>query len=149
MEIRRFTQTCIDDVIDFELRLRQEENFWGWEIDDKYIADVTRSFEDEKYAHSVSLLAYKEGKVLGRIDSTLICSHFDGSVKAYLDWICVLKSARHRGVAQALLSALRERLRMRGIDTLVALIASNEEAQRFYRNIEGAQIRDEGFWLTP
>ena len=45
--------------------------------------------------------------------------------------------------------ALRERLRMRGIDTLVALIASNEEAQRFYRNIEGAQIRDEGFWLTP
>ena len=44
MEIRRFTQTYIDDVIDFELRLRQEEDFWGWEINDQYIADVKRSF---------------------------------------------------------------------------------------------------------
>ena len=41
-----------------------------------------------------------DGKVVGRIDSTKVCSHFDGSTKAYLDWICVIKSNRHRGVAQ-------------------------------------------------
>ena len=148
MEIKRYTKERIGDVIDFEKRLREEENFWGWEIDDKYIADVTRSFEDEKYAHSVSLLAYKEGKVLGRIDSTLICSHFDGSVKAYLDWICVVKSARHQGVAQALLAALRKTLREEyGVDTMIALMAGNPEAQRFYRSVESAMIRDEGIWM--
>lgn len=148
MEIKRYTKERIGDVIDFEKRLRVEENFWGWEIDDKYIADVTRSFEDEKYAHSVSLLAYKEGKVLGRIDSTLICSHFDGSVKAYLDWICVVKSARHQGVAQALLAALRKMLREEyGVDTMIALMAENPEAQRFYRSLESAMIRDEGIWM--
>lgn len=148
VEIKRFTQACIDDVIDFELRLRQEENFWGWEINDQYIADVQKSFEDEKFAHSLSLLAYVDEKVVGRIDSTLICSHFDGSVKAYLDWICVLKSCRNQGVAQRLLQELRKALRAEyGVDTLIALMAGNSEAQRFYRSVEGTMIRDEGIWI--
>ncbi len=30
----------IPDVIDFKNRLRQEENFWGWEIDGRYIRGV-------------------------------------------------------------------------------------------------------------
>ena len=148
MEIKRYTKTEIDDVIQFELQLRKEEDFWGWEIDDAYIESVKRSFEDPKFDYSVSFLAYVEGKVVGRIDSTLICSHFDGSTKAYLDWICVLKSVRHLGVAQGLLSELRKYLREQyQVDTLIALMASNEEAQRFYRAVEHAEIRDEGIWM--
>ena len=148
MEIRQYTKDLIPDVLQFERDLRAEEDFWGWEIDDKYIADVQKSFTDEKFAHSLSLLAYAEGKVVGRIDSTLICSHFDGSVKAYLDWICVLKSYRHQGVAQRLLRELRQRLRTEyGVDTLIALMAGNPEAQRFYRSVQGAMIRDEGIWM--
>lgn len=148
MKIQRYTKDRIQDVIDFELRLRQEENFWGWEINDQYIADVQKSFVDEKFAHSLSLLAYIDEKVVGRIDSTLICSHFDGTVKAYLDWICVLKSCRHQGVAQRLLKELRKELCAKyGVDTLIALMAGNPEAQRFYRSVEGAMIRDEGIWM--
>lgn len=94
------------------------------------------------------MLAYMDGKVVGRIDSTLICSHFDGSVKAYLDWICVLKSYRHRGVAQELMAHLRKVLReQHGVDTLIGLIASNGDAQRFYRSLDHALIRDEGIWI--
>jgi hypothetical protein len=52
-----------------------------------------------------------DGKVTDRIDSTKICSHFDGSAKAYLDWICVIKSCRHKGVAQALMQTLRKELK--------------------------------------
>ena len=148
MEIKPYTAERIDDVIAFELQLRKEESFWGWEIDDAYVDAVKKSFQDGRFDHSVSLLAYREGKVVGRIDSSLICSHFDGSVKAYLDWICVLKSERHVGVAQALLDALRNTLRtMYGVDTLIALMAQNEEAQRFYRRVERALIRDEGIWM--
>lgn len=148
MQIIRYTKDRIDDVIQFERQLRKEEDFWGWEIDDAYIESVKKSFDDPKFTHSLSFLAYIEDKVVGRIDSTLICSHFDGSIKAYLDWVCVLKSARHLGVAQKLLAELRKNLREQyGVDTLIALMASNDEAQRFYRAVENAEIRDEGIWM--
>ena len=148
MQIKRYTKNEISDVIDFELRLRKEEDFWGWEIDDAYTESVKKSFEDSKFANSVSFLAYVNEKVVGRIDASLICSHFDGSTKAYLDWICVLKSARHLGVAQGLLAELRRYLRQQyQVDTLIALMASNDEAQRFYRSVEKAEIRDEGIWM--
>ncbi len=88
--------------------------------------------------------AYMDGKVTDRIDSTKICSHFDGSAKAYLDWICVIKSCRHKGVAQALMQTLRKELKNQGVDTLIGLIASNEDAQRFYRNLPNSEIKDEG-----
>lgn len=148
MEIKRYTKERIEDVLAFERQLRREEDFWGWEIDEAYIESVRKSFEDPKFQHSLSLLAYEGEKVVGRIDSTLICSHFDGSTKAYLDWICVLKSNRHKGAAQALMCELRKKLKETyGANTLVGLIASNEEAQRFYRNLPNALIRDEGIWI--
>lgn len=147
MEIKHFTKDRIPDVLQFEYDLRSEENFWGWEIDEKYIAEVTASFDNPAFASSLSLLAYTDGKVVGRIDSTKICSHFDGSTKAYLDWICVIKSYRHNGVAQALMQALRKELKEQGIDTLIGLIASNKDAQRFYRNLPGSEIKDEGIWI--
>lgn len=147
MEIRKYTADRIPDVLQFERDLRKEEDFWGWEIDEKYIANVAASFEDPAFANSLSLLAYMDGRVVGRIDSNKICSHFDGSAKAYLDWICVIKSYRHRGVAQALMQSLREELKAQGADTLIGLIAANEEAQRFYRSLPNAEIRDEGIWI--
>lgn len=97
IEIKHYTKDQIPDVLQFERDLRSEENFWGLEIDEKYIVDVTASFENPAFANCLSLLAYMDGKVADRIDSTKICSHFDGSAKAYLDWICVIKSCRHKG----------------------------------------------------
>lgn len=149
MEIKEYTKDRIPDVLQFEHDLRAEEDFWYWEIDEKYISDVTVSFDNPAFSNSLSLLAYVDGKVVGRIDSTKICSRFDGSTKAYLDWICVIKSHRHAGVAQALMAALRRELKSQGVDTLIGLIASNEEAQRFYRSLPDAKIRDEGIWITP
>lgn len=46
-----------------------------------------------------------------------------------------------------MMNELRKQLRSLGADTLVALIAANEEAQRFYRSLEKAEIRDEGIWI--
>ena len=147
LTIEPYTKERIPEVLAFEQELRLQENFWGWEIDEKYIADVTRSFDDPAFEGSLSLLAYEEDRVIGRIDSTMICSRFDGSTKAYLDWICVLKSHRHKGAAQRLMQTLRAELKKRGADTLIGLIASNEDAQHFYRNLPNACIRDEGIWI--
>lgn len=148
LQVLPYTRERIEDVLAFERRLREEENFWGWEIDEAYTTAVRRSFQDPRFASALSLLAYRDGLVVGRIDSTLICSRFDGSIKAYLDWLCVLKSQRHRGTAQALMTALRHRLKETGADTLIGLIAANPEAQRFYRSLEGAKIQDEGIWIN-
>lgn len=147
IDIQKFTKDKIDDVIEFELNLRKEENFWGWEINDRYVKSVKDSFENDMFNNSISLLAYVDNKVVGRIDASIITSHFDGSLKAYLDWICVIKSYRHHGIAQNMMNELRKQLRSLGADTLVALIAANEEAQRFYRSLEKAEIRDEGIWI--
>ena len=141
IEIKEFTKGRIDDVIAFEHDLRREEDFWGWEIDDAYRKAVEDSFENPLFRASVSFLAYLDGKVVGRIDACLIPSHFDGSVKAYLDWICVLKSSHHMGIARALMAHLRKVLKE------TYLIAANEDAQRFYRSLENALIRDEGIWI--
>lgn len=148
IEIKEFSKDRIDDVIAFEYYLRREEDFWGWEIDDAYRKAAEDSFENSLFRASVSFLAYLDGKVVGRIDACLIPSHFDGSVKAYLDWICVLNSSRHMGVARALMAHLRKVLKETyHVDTLIGLIAANEDAQRFYRSLENALIRDEGIWI--
>jgi len=147
MEIKKYTKNEIEDVILFEKNLRLEEDFWGWEIDDAYIASVKKSFDDSSFGDSISLLAYVDGKVVGRIDSSMIKSHFDGSTKAYLDWICVIKSYRHKGVAQRLLEELRKQLKELGIETLIALTASNEESQRFYKAVPNSEMRDIGIWI--
>ena len=145
--IKPYTLDRVEDVVLFEKNLRLEESDWGWVIDDAYLMSVKKSFTDVFFRDSISLLAYVDGRVVGRIDSSMINSHFDGSVKAYLDWICVIKSYRHHGVAQALLSELRKQLKERGITTLIALTASNEEAQRFYRAVPDSILRDTGIWI--
>ena len=147
IDIRPYTKDRIDDVIRFEKELRKQEDDWGWQIDEEYLKSVRESFEDASFADSISLLAYVDDRVVGRIDSSMIKSHFDGSTKAYLDWICVLKSYRHAGVAQALLEQLRKMLKEKGIATLIALTASNGEAQNFYRNIPDSLMRDIGIWI--
>ena len=147
IEVKVYTKELIQDVLDFEARLRKEEDFWGWGIDGKYIDSVKKSFDDPAFDHSLSLLAYVDDKVVGRIDSSIIASHFDGSKKAYLDWICVIKSYRHSGVAQRMLSELIQRLKSQNIETLIALTASNDEAQRFYRSVPNSEMRDIGIWI--
>ena len=95
-----------------------------------------------------TVIVYMDGQIVGRIDSVLIPSHFDGAVKAYLDWICVIKSYRHQGVAQALLDELKKKLKQQGVYTLIALTASNDEAQRFYKSIPDSEMHDIGIWIN-
>ena len=147
IQVVPYTKADIPDVLSFERRLREEEADWGWVIDDAYIAQVKKSFEGDTFRDALSYLAYLDGQVAGRIDACLIRSHFDGSTKAYLDWICVIKSYRHRGVGQALLGRLRQELKARGVDTLIALTAANDEAQRFYKSVPNSCMRDTGIWI--
>ncbi len=147
--IVELTEAMLPAVFTYEQQLSEEEpGYYHWTEAEDYQDKVRASFHDSHFTNALTLVAVTEqGSIVGRIDTALLPTHFDGSMKAYLDWICVLKSWRHRGVAQALMAALRRELNARGIDTLVGLIAANEEAQRFYRSMQGAMIRDEGIWI--
>ena len=147
IDIKPYTADRIGDVVLFEQELRRQEDCWGWEIDEKYLESVRKSFQDPAFADALSFLAYEDGKVVGRIDASLIRSRFDGTTKAYLDWICVLKSCRHQGVAQQLMSELRRCLKEQDITTMVALTAANDEAQSFYKAVPDSIMRDTGIWI--
>ena len=69
IDILPYAKERIPDVINFEENLRRQENFWGWKIDQAYRENVEKSFCSPEFSHSISLLAYVEGKVVGRIDS--------------------------------------------------------------------------------
>lgn len=147
--IAEFTADHVDQTIEFEKRLREEEpDTYTWEPDEEYRSALQRSFADARFQNALSYLAIRDGRVVGRIDASLIASRSDAvCCSAYLDWICVLKSERHSGTAQRLLETLRRELRSRNVSVLIALMAGNEEAQRFYRSVKDAQIRDEGIWI--
>ncbi len=149
MEIVPFEKQHIDAVMAFERELRvQEPDTYFWEPDEDYRRALEASFGDAGFQNAVSLLAFDGERVVGRIDAVILAGRSDPTCSgAYLDWICVLKSERHKGTARALLRALRTELKARGATLLVALTAANDEAQRFYRAVEGASVRDEGIWI--
>ena len=147
--IKEFEMDDIDSVIAFERELRkQEPDTYYWEPDATYRKLLEQSFEDDRFRNAISFIAVQDDKVIGRIDASLISSRSDASCfSAYMDWICVLKSERHHKIAQALLNALRKECKRQGVGVLIALMANNDEAQRFYKSVEDASIHDTGIWI--
>lgn len=149
VSIKLFEKEDIPKVIEFEYELRkQEPNTYYWEPDQDYVMQLEKSFADERFNTAISLIAHRNGQVIGRIDASIISSRSDASCfSAYLDWICVLKSERHNKVAQTLLEELKKELKERGVGLLIALMANNNEAQRFYNSVKDASIHDTGIWI--
>ncbi len=148
-EIKEFKKDDMEKVLAFEREMRrQEPDTYYWEPDEAYRNRLEASFEDERFNTAASFIAVEEGRVIGRIDASLITSRSDACCfTAYLDWICVLKSERHRGAAQALLKRLREELKKRGAGLVIALMAENGEARRFYSGVGNASMHDTGIWI--
>jgi len=148
-KIKEFEKDDIDRVITFEHELREQEpDTYYWEPDAAYRKLLEQSFDDERFRTALSFIAVKEERVIGRIDASLISSRSDASCySAYMDWICVLKSERHHKVGQALLNTLREECKRQGVGVLIALMANNNEAQKFYKSVEDASIHDTGIWI--
>lgn len=149
ISIELFTQDRIGDVLEFERELRQQEpDTFFMDAGEGYQARLEDSFRDDRFGNAVSLLACQDRRVVGRIDAVVLAARSDADCGcAYLDWICVLKEERHQGVAQLLLGELRRELKDRGVQTLIAIMAHNPEAERFYRAVKDASIHDEGVWM--
>ncbi|MDE6642446.1 MAG: hypothetical protein K2K63_18200 [Acetatifactor sp.] len=66
MEVLEFTREMIPYVMDFERRLRGEEPFYNWDIDEAYRKRVAATFDDPRFTNAISLLACESCKVVGR-----------------------------------------------------------------------------------
>ena len=148
--IKKFEKADIKKVIAFEWELRkQEPDTYYWNPDEIYEKQLEQSFSDPRFDNALSFIALRDDRVIGRIDASLISSRSDASCfSAYLDWICVLKSERHHQVAQSLLQTLRNECRKNNVGILIALMAENDEAQRFYKKVKDAAIHDTGIWIN-
>lgn len=147
--IEPLTRERIGDVLVFERELREQEpDTYFMDAGESYRRLLEHSFADSRFSNAVSLLAYEDGRVVGRIDAVLLAARSTaGCDCAYLDWLCVLKKERHQGIARLLLRELRRELQGRGVETLIAIMAHNPEAESFYRAVENASIHDEAVWM--
>ena len=145
MNIIMLTSENIDMLVKFEqdARISEPDIFIeGFEAD-KFKEETLAAIKNPVFVSSRCMLCNnEENQTVGRIDFSIVSSFsFGGNLQAYVDWIYVLKEFRHQGVAQFLLSEMEAYIKGMGIYEYFLLTAENNEAQRFYHSIEGAEIK--------
>ena len=134
----------IDVVVEFEKRARETEaEIFTFEFDEMVFRKETlNALGNPNFASTRCMMCADEnGDIIGRVDFTLLPSFaFGGDIRAYVDWVYVLKAHRHKGVAQFLFNEMTEYLKKLGINDYFLIAAENEEAQSFYRSLGNASI---------
>jgi len=97
---------------------------------------------DTRYKSAKCLLCVTDcERVIGRIDFSLLPSFaFGGEIRAYVDWIYVLKNERNKGVGRFLFQKMGEQLNLLGVTEYFLHTASNEDAHHFYNKMQNAKI---------
>jgi len=144
LNIQILTIENLDLLVEFEQEARRSEpDIFAKDFDPlKFRAGTEEALKNPLFASARCLICVgNEGKIIGRIDfSTIPSLSFGGNLRAYIDWIYVLKNFRHHGAAQFLLAHAEAYIKGMGIEEYFLLMAENEEAQSFYRNVAGAEI---------
>ena len=141
MKAQLLSLESVDMLVDFEKKARiSEPDIFIWDFDEHtFKADTIKSLENPLFASARCMICVENGEVLGRLDFALLPS-IGGDLRAYVDWVYVLKEHRHKGIAQFLFKEMGEYLAKLGVAEYILLTAENDEAQRFYKNMQGAEI---------
>jgi ribosomal protein S18 acetylase RimI-like enzyme len=133
----------IDLLAAFEQKARATEpdTFINEFSVEQFRADTLKALENPVYSGARCLMCIDESEnMVGRLDFTLIPSFaFGGDLRAYVDWVYVLKENRHRGVAQLMFEKMEEYLRDCGIHEFFLISAENDEAQSFYSSMKSSE----------
>ena len=89
-----------------------------------------------------SILAKIDGKVVGRIEYHFYGCVQDGYRMAYVDWVYVLRSYRHQGIAQKLFREFEKDCEQNNIDQYYLIRAKNDNANRFYNHFANAELSE-------
>ena len=97
---------------------------------------------DSFFNKTTSILAKINGHVVGRIEYHFYGCLQDGYRMAYVDWVYVLKSYRHQGIAQKLFAEFEKDCVKNNINQFYLIRAKNEEADRFYSHFTDVELID-------
>ena len=81
------------------------------------------------------ILYLENDKIIGRID--LISEHgfMDFVSIGYIDWVYVLKPYRGRGISKSLFKEAENLFKQKNVNEYYLFVASNDEAQKFYKSL--------------
>ncbi|MCH5339144.1 MAG: GNAT family N-acetyltransferase [Acetatifactor sp.] len=103
---------------------------------------IKNRIQNPFFNRTISILAKEDGKVVGRIEYHFYGCMQDGYKMAYVDWVYVLKSYRHKGIAQMLFAEFEKDCARKNIDQYYLIRATNDGANRFYTNFEGVELSE-------
>ena len=147
MQAQLLTAQNLDMLITFEQTARATEpDVFLSEFDEaSFRAGTLDALGDHHYASARCLMCVEDsGLVVGRLDFALLPSFaFGGELRAYVDWVYVLKEFRHRGVARFMFDKVEAYLSGYGITEFFLIAAQNPEAQRLYHGLQSAEIKQQ------
>lgn len=104
---------------------------------------VKERIRDPFYQSKKSVLAIENDEAVGRIEYHFYGCIQDGYRMAYVDWVYVLKSHRHQGVAQGLFREFENDCIANHIDQYYLIRATNDGADRFYKSFSDAELNEQ------
>lgn len=137
MEIKWLTEENVDDYIAYLTQaLSLEPDLMCTDVVDEISIKQAVGNRNNGLCHS--LLAYEDNKVIGRLEFHFYVCLQDLFKMAYVDWLYVLPSYRHQGVAQQLFKEFEKFCVKQRVNQYFLIQADNGNAQRFYRSFENA-----------
>lgn len=104
--------------------------------------DGIKSRVSNSFFNSINILAKDDDKIVGRIEYHFYGCIQDGYKMAYVDWVYVLKSYRHQGIAQKLFKEFERDCIKNNINEYFLICAENEEADRFYKHFDNVELHN-------
>lgn len=141
MTFERLNENNVDDYIAYlKTAMHEEPDMMTAEKVDEQC--IKSRISDPFFTKTTSVLAMEKGKVVGRIEYHFYGCMQDGYRMAYVDWVYVLKAHRHKGIAQMLFAELEKDCKKHNIDQYYLIRATNEAADRFYKNFQDAELNE-------
>ena len=141
MVFERLNENNVDEYIDYlKIAMSQEPDLMVAEVVDE--EGLKNRVADPFFNKTTSILAKVDGKVVGRIEYHFYGCIQDGYKMAYVDWVYVLKSYRHQGIAQKLFAEFEKDCANNNINQYYLIRARNEEADRFYGHFPDVELAD-------
>jgi len=146
MVIELLSLENLDKLVEFEkmARVSEPDTFLDELDSEKFRNETFTALQNLNYSSARCMLCLDDtdGNIIGRLDFSILSSFaFGGDLRAYIDWVYVLKDYRHKGVARFLFKHMEEHLTLLGINEYFLIAAENQEAQSFYHSINDSRIQ--------
>lgn len=136
MKYRFMNSNDIDIIRDMEVKMRITDPGVFKEFND---SDFTLNFQSrniEDLENYDTILGFKDGELIARIDLMFEQSFMDFKKVGYVDWVYVMKPYRRQGVAEQLFKEAEKYFRNLDCVLYYLFVAENIEAQGFYKKID-------------